>query len=319
MLKTAFKFIFYDKAKSFGALMGVVISTFLIGQQVGVFTFLTNAMRGLSRFNTQYIWVIDSQTENANALGKLDARIQRELESFNGVAKVHPIFIGNGSVQLPDGQASGATLIGVDASSFAGLPPSFEKGTYTDLLADGAMAVDVFDKQNFQTREIGTPFELNKRKVYIAALTRGVRGFGAGYIFTTIDRARMLSNASNSATSAFLIETVAGANKDDVCKLINKNVFGVQARKGEEFCDTTMWTVLRTTSIATSIGTLVIFALISGFFIVGLTLYSAAVDRLKDYGTMKAIGATNGYLARLIFLQGIIIATTGFGIGYLMV
>ncbi|MFN0203057.1 MAG: ABC transporter permease, partial [Bacteroidia bacterium] len=42
-------------------------------------------------------------------------------------------------------------------------------------------------------------------------------------------------------------------------------------------------------------------------------------DRLKDYGTMKAIGATNGYLARLIFLQGIIIATTGFGIGYLMV
>jgi putative ABC transport system permease protein len=42
---------------------------------------------------------------------------------------------------------------------------------------------------------------------------------------------------------------------------------------------------------------------ISGFFIIGLTLYSSAVDRIRDYGTLKAIGATNGYITRLILLQ----------------
>ena len=46
--------------------------------------------------------------------------------------------------------------------------------------------------------------------------------------------------------------------------------------------------MLGSTGIAISIGTLLIFAVISGFFIIGLTLYSAAIDRIRDYGTLKA-------------------------------
>jgi putative ABC transport system permease protein len=64
------------------------------------------------------------------------------------------------------------------------------------------------------------------------------------------------------------------------------------------------------------VGTLVIFAFVAGFFIIGLTLYSAAIDRVKDYGTMKAIGATNGFITRLIYLQAGIFAVLGFLIGY---
>lgn len=61
-----------------------------------------------------------------------------------------------------------------------------------------------------------------------------------------------------------------------------------------------------------SFGTLVVFAIITGFFIIGLTLYSAVLDRLKDYGTLKAIGATNGYVRRLILTQALIFAAIGF-------
>ena len=39
MLKTAWKFIKFDKAKSIGVVVGILISTFLIGQQLGVFFF----------------------------------------------------------------------------------------------------------------------------------------------------------------------------------------------------------------------------------------------------------------------------------------
>ena len=42
MLKTALQFIWYDKPKSIGALAGTILSVFLIGQQAGIFIFLTN-------------------------------------------------------------------------------------------------------------------------------------------------------------------------------------------------------------------------------------------------------------------------------------
>ena len=320
MLKTAIKFLLYDKAKSFGALLGVVISTFLIGQQIGVFTFLTNAMKALAEMNPQYIWVIDSQTENVNALGRLDMRIARQIGAFPGVESVYPVFISGALVQFPDGENSGIQLIGIEAPGFVGGPKTtdFIDGGFIDLLPDGAVAVDFFDKRIFRSTEPGTTFEINKRKVYIGARTKGVRGFGASYVFTTIERARALTNASNNATSAFLVKVLPGMTQDEMVKTINGNVFGVRAWKGEELASTTVAIILKTTSIATSVGTLVIFALIAGFFIVGLTLYSAAVDMLKDYGTMKAIGATNGYIRKLIYTQATMFAVFGFGIGYLL-
>jgi putative ABC transport system permease protein len=41
-------------------------------------------------------------------------------------------------------------------------------------------------------------------------------------------------------------------------------------------------------------------------------LYSAAIDRIRDYGTLKAIGATNGYIRRLILTQALLISFIGF-------
>ena len=47
MIKTAFRFIRYDKIKSIGVIIGIVVSIFLIGQQIGIFQFLTSLMGGL--------------------------------------------------------------------------------------------------------------------------------------------------------------------------------------------------------------------------------------------------------------------------------
>ena len=74
MLKIAFKFIRYDVAKSLGALAGIVISVFLVGQQAGIFIFLTDAMRSIVDNNRGYIWVTDETTTNANQLSQLYVR-----------------------------------------------------------------------------------------------------------------------------------------------------------------------------------------------------------------------------------------------------
>ena len=77
MLKTAIRFLLYDKPKSIGALAGIVISIFLVGQQLGIFLFLTGAMKAIVENNLQYIWVVDSKTDDANSLSPLDMRIGR--------------------------------------------------------------------------------------------------------------------------------------------------------------------------------------------------------------------------------------------------
>jgi putative ABC transport system permease protein len=62
----------------------------------------------------------------------------------------------------------------------------------------------------------------------------------------------------------------------------------------------------------------VFFAVITGFAIVGLTLYSAVNDRLRDYGTVKAIGGNNGTIRKLILLQALIYSVIGFVIAFML-
>jgi len=316
MLKTALLFIKFDKPKSIGALVGTIMSVFLIGQQCGVFIFLISAMSSVVRNNSEYVWVVDSKTRNANALAQLDTRIGFELSSIEGVEKVYPLVMAGGAARFSNGTSAGLTMIGVQAPDFVGGPWNLSVGTKEAMVQDNAIITDYFDKKVLGEVEIGDYFEINGHKVFNAGLTRGVRAFGGGvYTFTTIERARYLGNVPINKVSAFLVKINPRENEQQVIERINKDISGVTAWNSNELAKETILTVLKSSGIALSFGTLIVFALIIGFVIIGLTLYSSAIDRIKDYGTLKAIGANNKYIRNLIITQALIFAVVGYIIG----
>jgi putative ABC transport system permease protein len=112
---------------------------------------------------------------------------------------------------------------------------------------------------------------------------------------------------------------VEGADAASVRDDINRTLSGVRAWTAREFSRETVRTILATSGIAFSIGTLIVFAFIAGMVIIGLTMYSAAIDRLRDYGTLKAIGANNRHIRNLISLQALLFALTGYGVGVVFI
>jgi putative ABC transport system permease protein len=318
MLKTAFRFIVYDKAKSSGALFGVIISIFLIGQQVGIFIFLTNMMSNLVDHIDTDIWVIDNRSTNANALGQIDAKYQREVESMPGVARVYPLVIGGGAAKFQDGSSGGVSLVGSQAPEFVGGPWNTSGVPAQSLITDNAVTTEFYDSKLLGNVQIGNTVEINGKRAYVAFQTKGARGFGASYVFTTIERARYLSNFPAAKVSAILVRVKPGQNPEKVAKAITAGLFGIKAWTQKDLSRATVNTVLASSGIATSVGTLIIFAILSGCIIIGLTLYSAANDRIKDYATLKAIGATNKYVRNLILLQALIFALVGFAIAVVL-
>ena len=318
MLKTAIRFIVYDKPKSIGALFGVVISIFLIGQQTGIFIFLTGMMSSLVDNTDTDIWVVDNRTTNVSALGQIDARYQRQIEALPGIDHVYPLVIAGSSAKFADGKSAGVTLVGSQAPAFVGGPWKISGGTTSNLLFDNAVTTDAFDKKLLGGAEIGTQFEIGGKQAKVLLQTNGARGFGASFVFTTIDRARYYGNFPRNKVSALLIKVKPGTDTKQVVKMIDENMFGVKAWTKKHFSAATVSTILWSSGIATSVGTLIIFAIIAGSNIIGLTLYSAATDRLKEYATLKAIGATNAYVRKLILTQALIFAIIGYLIGVLL-
>lgn len=317
MLVTAIRFILYDKPKSLGVLAGIVISIFLVGQQVGIFIFLTNAMKSLVSNNNDYIWIVDPKTDNANQLANLDMRIGRQTASVEGVERVYPVIITAGAAKFESGKTAGMTIVGAQAPDFVGGPWNLFTASREDMLPEGAIITEYFDKNTYGDIRQGEYFELNGKKVYNAGFTKGVRGFGgAPYVFTTIERAQALGNFPPDKASLFLVKWKNGYSKEQTIANINRSIPNVRAWDPDKLAESTVNTILASSGIALSVGSLVFFAIISGFVIIGLTLYSAAIDRLRDYGTLKAIGASNSYITRLILLQAFLISLIGFAIGF---
>lgn len=319
MFRIAWQFIRYDKAKSLGVTLGIVISTFLIGQQTGIYLFLTQLMSTIVDNTHSDIWVVDSKTTNANALGSLDISKVQEIKSLPGVAKVYPVAVAVGNATFPDGSSAGVQIIGSDAPWFRAGPPKQKiiAGRLSDLLEDGAVSSDAFDSKTLGNIQRGSHFEINGKSAFEAVQTRGVRGFGFTYLFSTLDRARYFGGMPSTKVSAILVDVDPGMDPQQVCDSINRSIFGVKAWRSRDFSRATVAFILGTSGIGISTFTLIIFAVVAGFFIIGLTMYSAALDRLRDYGTLKAIGATNRYIIQLILVQAGSFASIGFLLGML--
>ena len=320
-LKTAWKFIKFDTAKSIGVVVGIMISTFLIGQQLGIFIFLTNAMKALATNVKADIWVIDNKTENVNQLGKLDVRTLRIVQGISGVKLAFPLIVSGAATNYKNGESGGITLIGIDIDKLNLVLDSSKiiAGKPSDLQADGAVSGEFYDLKNLgENIDLGTELEINGKRAFFRMQTKGFRGFGASFCVTTIDKARYFSNQSSNNINAVLIKLQPNQNADSICNTINRSVFGVRAWKSEDIAYSTLKKILGSSGIALSTGTLIVFALIAGFFIIGLTMYTSALDRLKDYGTLKAIGASNKFISSLILTQAAIFAVVGFIVAYFL-
>jgi putative ABC transport system permease protein len=320
MIREAFFFMRYDISKMLGILSGIVISVFLIGNQLGMFNTMLNSMRGMAKDNTEYIWVVSDKTQASTQLQSLDVRIGRELRSVAGVQAAFPLIIGGGTAKFADGEKLGAQIVGLAAPEFVGGPKNYKSGSNPqEMVTENAVMLDASARSMIGKTDIGSIFLVNDHQARLVGFTQGASAFGQAYIFTTIERARKLCNMSPTMTHAYLVRwDTTKASKQAVIDGINASVPHVRAWDAVEFGAASLGYMMRTSNIAVSFGLMVAFAIVAGVAIVGLTMYSSVNDRIRDYGTVKAIGGNNSLIRSIILMQAFLYSILGFCISFAM-
>ena len=324
MIGTAYKFIKFDKTKSTGILVGIIISIYLIGLELGMFFYLTGLIGGIvgnSRRDLSQVIVVNRMTVNANILPPFDSRWVNQLRSVNGVSDTHAMVMGNVSVRFDNGETSPAIIIGSDYPAMAAGPEKDKimSGSLTDFAYDLTVSADFYDNRTFNYEvKVGSNFEISGKRVRVGAMTKNAKGFSSPLLYTTTESARRLSFLASDQVNAVLLTLKDGVSADKVIEDISRLTPYLKAWKTEDFRMSTIVYVMTANNMGMSFGTLVIFAIISGFFIIGLTMYSATYDRIKDYGTLKAIGADSGYITRLVMAQSFLYAISGYIISLIL-
>jgi len=88
---------------------------------------------------------------------------------------------------------------------------------------------------------------------------------------------------------------------------------GVIFFTGEEFADKTRERILG--NILPMLIVVLVIAFVVGLSVSGLTIYTATIEKSREYGILKAEGFTNAFLYRVVLEQSLVTSVLGFFIG----
>lgn len=315
MARLGLSMMFHDRAKLAGTLMGVVFATVLMSQQLGVFL-------GLLHKNTQYVdateadlWIVPPATQTALGGPELSLSAMVFARTVAGVAWAEPLLMGGASMQRPDGGREAVMLVGTTRPRMAGGPWNLVVGDASALADPDVVIFEDVQRKKLGDLDYREVRELSGRRVVAGGFTWGLVPFGPGYAFADYETARGILRIPEDQASFILIGLEPGADAAAVQQALRARLGGdVEVLTKREYQERIV-TSLIAAQLGISFGTSTAFALIVGFVIVALSMFSAVVDNMRELGTLKAVGATTFDLTKLLVVQALVYALIGTTIG----
>lgn len=320
MYSIAFKMLFRDRAKYIMLISALTFAALLITQQSSVFVGLMRWTTATLQ-NTQVpIWVMDPNVQQVNEVKSMRNTDLLRVRSVPGVAWAVPFNSSIQQARLFNGHFKSVQLIGLDTSSLIGAPPILLKGHLQDLYQANAVILDEVGIEKLSEGrdaplDIGDIFEINDIEVRIVGICKAARSFfGYPFVFTTYDRAVQIAPKTRKTLTFILVNPMEGISKNDLANRITKDT-GLKALTDTDFFWNTIWWFCRNTGIPISFGTTILLGFIVGIAVAGQTFYSFILENLPSLGALKAMGASNFLLCRMLLLQAFAVGWIGYGIG----
>ncbi len=315
MARLGVSMMFHDRAKLAGTLLGVVFATVLMVQQLGTFL-------GLLYKNTQFVdateadlWLTPPSTESATAGSRIAMSALVAARTTEGVAWAEPLLMGGAAMQRPDGGTEPVTLVGTRLPRMPGGPWNLVAGDARAIADPDVLIFEDVKRGDLGGVNLGSARELSGRRVVAGGFTWGLVPFGPGYAFASYETARGILRVPEDQTSFVLIGLADGADARAVQRRLEARLGSdVEVMTKADFHDAIVHALVAA-QLGITFGTSTAFALIVGFVIVALSMFSAVVDNVRELGTLKAMGATTLDVVKLLVVQALLYALIGTTIG----
>ena len=221
-------------------------------------------------------------------------------------------------------------LLGLDDSSMVGAPPRDRilEGKLEDLRKPDAVFVDdnrlrklfpglpdaAYTRPNYR-KFLGKVIEMNDHRAIIVGICQASRTFQSNpVVYTTYSKAKGYVPTERKPLSYILAKAEPGREPKEVADAIRRQT-GLGAMTGDDFAWKTIEYYLKYTGIPINFGITALLGFFVGTAIAGQTFYNFTLENLKQFGALKAMGATNGKIVQMILLQALVVGLLGYGIG----
>ena len=317
--KLAYRNLFHDRLSLIVTLTGIVFSVVLVAVQCGLYIGSERMIAAMLDQSKGDFWVVPLGTKSFDDPSFLIGHEKHVVLSTPGVASAEELVVGFAGWKKPKGGTTAVLLIGSDHKLGSLKPWNIVQGSIPDLAVPDAVAVDDTYFADLGVEKLGDLAEINNTRVKIKAVTHGIRSFTTlPYVFLSLPRARMLLDAAGSQSSYALMQLAPDADAAAVRAELTKRLIDREILTQAEFRNRSVDYWLFQTGAGSALIAGAALGMIVGVVIVAQTLYSSTKDHLNEFATLRALGASGGYIHKVILFQAIMSAFLGYGIGMVL-
>lgn len=337
MASIARKNLFEDIPRFLVAQAGIMFAVTLVTIQTGL-------QYGFSRSTSQLIdqsqadlWLASENIEHLGLTLPLPYDRVTQARDVEGVAIAEGVII-RGAVWQDEAsdEIASVTLVGANPNGLLFNPDTLTEGNFSNLTQDYSFFTDQTNLSSLELQKIGDTGKINGISAELVGLTEGTQSIVFGNImFTSLETANALVNGRINLTASsendnetvpeaprelnaanpitfILIQAEPGTDLAVLKRRLEEEVPNIRAFTRREMAERTEIYWEKRSGIGFILGLGAVVGVIVGIVVVGQILYASVSDHIKEFGTLKAMGASDWFIYSLIMEQGLWMAVLGY-------
>ncbi|MFF7640959.1 ABC transporter permease [Streptomyces canus] len=294
-------------------------------------------VQGFQTLSAATVTKVDGQTGVSDAVGGLSLQVIKINGQFtrgqfqqngNGGGEGGGSGRNGGGSGRPQGEVQGGgadfdvnnySVFGTDVTKAALGPLTSSKitsgRTFTSTETDAKVAVVDSAYAKEKKLKVGSTVTVKSVKFKVIGIATADSGDAAANIYIPLTQAQTLSDSKNKVTTIY-VKATDSQKIDSVKSTIQKNISGTTVTTSADLADTVSGSLSTASSLATNVGKwLSIAVLVAAFLVAGLLTSSAVSRRVREFGTLKALGWKSGRVTRQVVGEAMVNGLLGGALG----
>ncbi|WP_405971721.1 ABC transporter permease [Streptomyces sp. NBC_00988] len=233
---------------------------------------------------------------------------------------------GTSSTGAPQVQGGGAnfnvnsySVAGIDVTNQTLGPLSTSKittgKTFTTAQTDAKVAVVSKSYAKTKKYKVGSTFKISSTKFTVIGIATPNSSESTIDVYVPLKQAQTLGDSKNKVTTIY-VKATDSKQISTVKTTIQKNISGTTVTTSADLASTVSGSLSTASNLATSVGKwLSIAVLIAAFLVAALLTSSAVSRRVREFGTLKALGWPSRKVTRQVVGESMVNGLIGGGLG----
>jgi len=273
------------------------------------------------------VWVLGEGMDELVTPSAMPEGAMEAVRAVPGVAEARGLTYQQRKA-VRGGADQQVVVLGVDVEAWqadpgfaAGAPWSLRWGEVGALTPPGTAIVDETLLRGLGSLAAGDTLTLDGQEVRVVGVSTGARSFIYPFVFVSLETARVLAAVAPPVGSGIglpgyiLIRSTGDVSAEELAAAVRSQVPAVNALPAGTLQRNTLRFMLFESGMGAGIGAMAVVGILIAALIAALTLYTATMDRVPEYGVLKAMGADRAYLRRVLLAQMFWTVTLGYAAG----